>query len=158
MIILVVSDSHGQMSGLRALAGDDALRPDHIFHLGDHARDALVLRAAAPVAAVRGNCDPYGDAPQELLLEFEGVRILLTHGHTQRVKMSLLNLRLRAQEAGASVALFGHTHTPHLSETNGITLFNPGSISEPRTGKPSYGILRLSGGAAVFEHMTLSGG
>ncbi|MCL2030277.1 MAG: metallophosphoesterase [Oscillospiraceae bacterium] len=162
MNILVVSDSHGQTSGLEALARDDSpvrtLRPDYIFHLGDHIRDALVLSAVAPVVAVRGNCDPFfGDAPGELLLDLEGVRLLLTHGHTHRVKASLTPLCARAREAGAAAALFGHTHRAHLSESGGITLFNPGSVSEPRGGPPSYGILRITGGAAAFEHVSLKG-
>jgi putative phosphoesterase len=151
--ILVVSDSHAQTSGLASLAGE--VRPDCIFHLGDNVRDALVLRALAPVVTVRGNCDPYADVPLEALLDLEGVRFLLTHGHTHRVKTSLLNLRLRAQEAGAAAALFGHTHIAHLSESHGVTLFNPGSVSEPRSGRPSYGLIRLTNGAAAFEHIFL---
>ena len=58
-----------------------------------------------------------------------------------------------ARRAGADIALFGHTHIPHeeYDPESGIYLFNPGSIGEPRAGRPSYGILSLSGKNVLFS-------
>lgn len=151
MNILVFADSHSAAAGLDRIAGQ--VRPDMIFHLGDNVRDTRFLRPYAPVVAVRGNCDNERDTPEETLLELEGIRILLTHGHRQRVKLSLDSLWFSAREKGATLALFGHTHVAFHAEKDGVTLFNPGSIGEPRRGGPSYGIVRLSGGTASCEHV-----
>ena len=58
-----------------------------------------------------------------------------------------------ARRAGADIALFGHTHLVHeeYDPESGIYLFNPGSIGEPREGKPSYGILSLAGENVLFS-------
>ena len=55
--------------------------------------------------------------------------------------------------AGADIALFGHTHLVHeeYDPESGIYLFNPGSIGEPREGKTSYGILSLAGENVLFS-------
>ena len=34
----------------------------------------------------------------------------MTHGHLANVRMGLTTLALQAEEAGATIALFGHTH------------------------------------------------
>lgn len=61
------------------------------------------------------------------MVELEGVKILLCHGHRYHVKSTLLPLYLAARENGVRLALFGHTHTALLEEKDGITLLNPGS-------------------------------
>ena len=56
MKIIVFSDSHGELEGMRKVI--DREQPDYVFHLGDHDLDAERLGEeyfTLPVTAVRGN-------------------------------------------------------------------------------------------------------
>jgi putative phosphoesterase len=151
---LVMADTHGHRARM-ALALKRFADADMIFHLGDYSRDAELLRTMTqrPVYAVRGNCDISSAAEAELLLNFEGVRVLLVHGHRQNVKTSLLTLGLYAQEREADVALFGHTHMPTEQYHENVLLYNPGSLGEPRNLRPSVGLLMLDKG--IFRTTTV---
>ena len=146
MKILVLSDSHGQFSAM-----EDAVlreRPDYIFHLGDHQRDARKLGKRFPdypVISVPGNCDlPLPTETLTVRQELGGVSMLLTHGHAYGVKGGLLRMELAAQEAGVQVAAFGHTHVAYCQETNGLWMLNPGSIGYGG----SYGVILIENGQA----------
>ena len=87
MNILLLSDSHGHPDRIREAA--ERTRPDCILFAGDGLRDLAGAHIApdVPVYAVRGNCDARWDPltaqyPEEQILVLDGVRILLTHGHT----------------------------------------------------------------------------
>lgn len=99
MDILVLSDSHGAVAPMvRAM---ELARPDLILHLGDCWRDGERLRDRfpdIPLEQVPGNCDFLSDAPTEQLLVLGGKRILMCHGHTYRVKTSLLLAGFAAEE------------------------------------------------------------
>lgn len=141
MKILVLADSHGNLQYmLRAVKTE---RPDMIIHLGDGAADARVLAAEMhpiPVLGVQGNCDFPRTAEPLTRTFLEGnVRFFLTHGHTYGVKNSLLRLSLAAREAGAQVALFGHTHLPYCQQENGIWFLNPGSCRS----RLNYGVVSI---------------
>ena len=107
MKILVLSDSHGQFSAM-----EDAVlreRPDYIFHLGDHQRDARKLGKRFPdypVISVPGNCDlPLPTETLTVRQELGGVSMLLTHGHAYGVKGGLLRMELTfSPEDGETVA------------------------------------------------------
>ncbi len=60
------------------------------------------------------------------------MRTLLTHANRYRRRRSLFRLSLRAREAGASLALFGHTHEPTVEWEGGVLLVNPGSLQNGR--------------------------
>lgn len=144
MKILVLSDSHGELRYMEQAILDEA--PDHIFHLGDGARDVEKLREKfpqIPLAAVAGNCDLCSMNPKVLIRELGGVRFFVTHGHEYGVKTSVMRLCYAAQEAGARVALFGHTHNAiHRQEFN-VHLLNPGTAGG---GSPSYGVVEIENG------------
>ncbi len=144
---LVMADTHGHKARI-AMAVKRFDDVDMILHLGDYSRDAEQIRGLTkkPVYAVRGNCDISSDVEPELLMTLEGVRVLMTHGHRQNVKTSLLNLGLYALEREANVALFGHTHLPTEEFYENVLLFNPGSLGEPRNLRPSVGLLTLDKG------------
>ena len=144
---LVLADTHGHKASI-AMAVKRFDDVDVILHLGDYSRDAEQIRGLTkkPVYGVRGNCDMSPDTEPEMLLTFEGVRVLMTHGHRQNVKSSLLNLGLYALEREANVALFGHTHIPTEQYYENVLLFNPGSLGEPRNLRPSAGLLTLDKG------------
>ena len=86
-------------------------RPDALLHLGDGAGD---LPRDCPGTAVRGNCDLASSAADKITLDLGGVKAFITHGHLYRVKYSVDSLVYAAMEAGASLALYGHTHIPNL--------------------------------------------
>ena len=145
MDILVLSDSHGAVAPMvRAV---ELAKPDLILHLGDCWRDGEQLHARfpdIPLEQVPGNCDFLSEAPVEHLLVLGGKRILMCHGHTYRVKTSLLLAGFAAEEQQLDLFLFGHTHRP-LVDRRGRTLFlNPGSIGDPV--RPSYGVATIRDG------------
>ena len=134
----MLSDTHGNRARVNALL--PLMREaDFVFFCGDGIYDLLSLNElSGKLYAVGGNCDGCGD--KELFLEIEKKKIFLTHGHRYGVKRSFSALSLRAEELGADIVLFGHTHTA-LSEQVGGTLFvNPGTLS-PYSAHASYAYL-----------------
>ena len=92
-----------------------------------------------------GNCDFDMLSESEKIIEVEGKKILLCHGHTYNVKAGYLNLEMAARQKGVDVALFGHTHKVFYDNHNGIVMMNPGSIGAPPFDvPPSYGILTIN--------------
>lgn len=147
MKILVVSDTHGAIDHVVAFVKAHRKEIDVIWHLGDHHKDAVKIadKTGLQVHGVKGNCDFNAHAPEDLMLEVNGFRILLTHGHGYGVKHSLLKLSLKAQEEQLDMVCFGHTHVAVQTFEHDIMLFNPGSASEPRLGDyPSVGMVTLS--------------
>lgn len=145
MKILVLSDSHGNVSNMVAAVEQTA--PRMIFHLGDCWRDAEKLHDLfpdIPLEQVPGNCDHRPSEPSERLLCLADKRILLCHGHTYGVKQSLLTAGYAAEEQNLDLFLFGHTHRP-LVDRRGKTLFvNPGSIGDYR--RPFYAVVTIANG------------
>ena len=150
MKLLVFSDSHRCMQYMENAILDE--NPDAVLHLGDHDADAQRLSSTfprLPIASVQGNCDFYSPLGKEqIIAEWGGVRMMLTHGHKYQVKSGLLRLSYAAQEAGVQAVLFGHTHIPYCENHNGIWLFNPGSCGSSR---PSYGVITIANGSADFQ-------
>ena len=146
MKILVVSDTHGHVEPVIAFINNHPNQFDCLWHLGDHHKDALRIShlTGMEVHGVKGNCDPYSNAEEDLVLNVKGYHILLTHGHHYGVKYSLLKLHLKALEDYYDLVCFGHTHIATQAHENGVTLFNPGSAAQPRTGGyPSVGIVEI---------------
>ena len=161
MRVGVFSDSHGDHEALdELLERMGAL--DAVCFLGDVARDAEHLRerlAAMPnqpvLYAVRGNNDYYSicTLPWELLIELGGVRIYMTHGHQL---VSLMNLAYKAQECGAQVALFGHTHQALCETVQGVLLLNPGSAGNfCRGGRARASVLEINRGCCSVTNYLL---
>lgn len=126
------------------IAAMEAERPNHVFFLGDHERDGWDLSRMypdIPLNAVRGNCD-WGPGSDEWLVELEGVRFLLTHGHLYGAKTGYSRLEEAALRTGADMVCFGHTHMPlDLNEPGRARLFNPGTIGGPHGQQTTYGVL-----------------
>lgn len=138
--ILVFSDSHGQVDRMNQII--QATACDYIFHLGDYSFDV----SGSNVYSVKGNCDAFSPAPLEVQLTIEDKSILLVHGHKQKVKQSLLNLKFYALQKKADIVLFGHTHVPIKLFQDELLMLNPGSISLPPIGKrPTYLLLEIDG-------------
>ena len=161
MRVGVFSDSHGDHEALDELL-DRMGALDAVCFLGDVARDAEHLQerlAAMPnqpvLYAVRGNNDYYSTCtlPWDLLIELGGVRIYMTHGHRL---VSLMNLAYKAQECGAQVALFGHTHQALCETVQGVLLLNPGSAGNfCRGGRARASVLEINRGCCSVTNYLL---
>ena len=130
--IAVFSDTHGNTAPMLTAARQE--KPDVLIHLGDHDRDALVLREEfpdTPLYSVCGNCDLMPLAPEKLVVQLGPVKALLTHGHIYSVsRWQADSLVYAAQEAGAQIAMFGHTHRAVNDQLGGVTLLNPGTAGK----------------------------
>src|SRR5699024_7242872 len=81
---------------------------------------------------VRGNCDWEQEFLEDQIIDYNGLRLLITHGHLYGIKSSLMQLRYRALEAEANIVLFGHSHIAYAEQLDMQGLINPGSIQQPR--------------------------
>ncbi len=149
MKILVISDTHGRWGAARKVLLQ-AGQIDALIHCGDLCGDEETIRdeARVPCYMVAGNNDYFTDLKRDMLLELAGNRILVVHGHRQRVSYGMESLYFRAQEDGAGIVLFGHTHRPFLEWQGGILFANPGSPVYPRqmNSQGTYLLLHLSEG------------
>ena len=141
MRVLIISDTHGYHKNLDKVLKLE--RPYHqVIHLGDIEGDEDYLETAAgcPVTAVRGNNDYFSRLPQEQIIELEGKRIFITHGHYYYVVAGLEHLIREAQGRDADLVMFGHIHRPVIRKEGTLSVINPGSLSFPRQEghKPSY--------------------
>jgi hypothetical protein len=156
MRIGIVSDTHDRVLPElhAALAG-----VDEILHAGDIASaEALAeIETIAPLIAVAGNMDDTALAhrlPAETLLERDGVRIALVHGH--RVgHASVDDLAERFGDRGVDLVVWGHIHEPVSEERAGVRYFNPGTAGGIGA-SPTCGLLTVERGRFRIEHLALS--
>ncbi|WP_314904911.1 YfcE family phosphodiesterase [Selenomonas artemidis] len=152
MRIGLVSDSHGNVRVFEdMLAVPGAAEAELWLHAGDHAADAEMLRLLTekPVVCVLGNCDYDEDgAYHETSVDVAGHRVFLAHGHLFRVEYGTERLAAAAREAGADIAVYGHTHIAYM-ERGDVTVLNPGSIARPRDERRgSFMLMDLEEGTA----------
>ena len=117
-----------------------------VLHAGDHISDARELCRMFPEIEfeyVPGNCDFSAD-DTEVIVEAQGKKIFLTHGHGYSVKTDedYLKLRQRAEALGCDCAVFGHTHISLCDPTGKVMLINPGSIKQSGT----YAVIEIENG------------
>ena len=148
--IIVISDSHGNTKGVNDLLPLVA-ENDYLIHLGDGASDLRELRDLYPdkVYFCGGNCDYSSYYAESGVLEIEKRRIFYCHGHRYGVKQDLLSLALAAKSRDCDIALYGHTHTAKISELEGVTLINPGSLRYSVGHGGSYCYLVIAGDKAT---------
>ena len=161
MRFAVLSDTHGDLSRMFAAADYiRALKPDALIHLGDFCADAeaMAKELRLELHAVAGNCDAGRTThPAADVLEAEGARILLCHGHTYDVGETPQRLIWAAQEWECTAALFGHTHRQFLEKEDGVLLMNPGSLCRPRGTEAGLGLLTVEKGAVRGLLLPFSG-
>lgn len=146
MKLFVISDTHGKINKVlevyRRLTDIDM-----IIHLGDVEQDVRRISEAIgrEVVSVKGNNDGSYTHDDYKILETEFGNIYLTHGHIQQVKFDLQKLYYRTQELSCKAVLFGHTHIPVFTESEGVYFVNPGSLTLPSDGTAgSYAIVHTS--------------
>ncbi len=172
MKILVISDSHGRPDRIAEAVNLHKNTLDCIIHLGDGLYDTKLCSAyleGVPLITVSGNHEDAtrvfvsGEgAPSELMLNLEGYKLLLMHGHRFGVKAGYERAAAYAHSRGASLLLFGHTHIPFekfipegtmlgdIVTERPMYLFNPGSIASR-----SCGLIELRHNGVLMSHMTL---
>ncbi|MGI6153454.1 MAG: metallophosphoesterase [Christensenellaceae bacterium] len=145
LVALAVSDTHRNTTMLNKIVSRFT-DVDYVFHLGDNVSDAHYLqeRMQAEVIYVKGNCDFDSNAPGFAEVFLLGQKIILTHGHTLKVKYSYDRALYYAQEHEAQALLFGHTHRAYTEYINGVWLINPGSAGEGRAQKESAARLLIT--------------
>ena len=151
MRAIVLSDSHNNTASCeRAITAIGERNINLIIHLGDIARDVDYLESLyypIKVASVVGNNDFLHHGDHEKVIEFDGHKIFICHGHTLGVNHGTEKLEAAARQKGCEAALFGHTHQPTLKECDdGLIVLNPGSVSQPRGSSPSFAILETENG------------
>lgn len=147
MKIIVMSDSHRYLKNARCVLKRLEDRVDRVFHLGDMVNDAKTLQTEfpnLPFTIVLGNND-YGEdvEPHEIVM-VQGCRLLLTHGHRKMVHWNYDTISYWAEENGADMVLFGHTHSTVNDNGGRVMLVNPGSISQPRDSNiPTFAVITI---------------
>ena len=150
--IVAISDNHGLEEPIARIRQVYSKEADYFFHLGDSEFPKRMLQG---YACVRGNNDYYSAChlPWEQLIELDGVRIYMTHGHRMASEMGLV---YKAQELNARVAMFGHTHVPFCEEQQGVMLLNPGSAGNYcRGGRARASILEINRGQLRVSGITV---
>ncbi len=143
--ILVFSDSHGRDEYM--IKTIERIPCDLVVHLGDNVRDIEDITYIYPdikFEYVRGNCDFASPAEATKIIEAEGFRILLTHGHEFGVKTGMERIYDFAAENGIDCILYGHTHIPFCEKEGDMLVLNPGSGRNP--GGESYGVIEIEDG------------
>ena len=149
-----MSDTHKNLHNLRravrALMHEEV---SLIIHLGDDYEDTEVLDEfnIGSVIKVPGVYDPeYADRkiPHRSIETLSGWRVMVSHtpvSHSNDFPEDLTPEDVCARKE-IDVLLYGHTHSPDVSERDGILHFNPGHLKpEDKKGHPpTFGILELT--------------
>ncbi len=146
--ILVFSDSHGRTRLIDHLL-KTIPQVDYVFFLGDHQKDIYPIEKKYPEISfysVPGNTDYSLTGPDKLVVEIDGVRMFLAHGHQYHVKMGSTSFYYRTLELKCRVGVYGHTHKSALLQHEEVLLLNPGSISDAYGNQATYGIIETEGG------------
>jgi len=140
MEIVVVSDTHGRNDILQQIRQQHSKAYAYI-HCGDSEAESYQIDG---FASVIGNNDHCRDFPSELVLDLDGTRTFVIHGHQfSRMKMAegLLN---KAKDKQCQLVLYGHTHAFSSEMVDGIVLVNPGSLFHNRDGHlPCYALITI---------------
>lgn len=142
MQVLVMSDTHGDRQVIEKVRG---FYPNAaaLIHCGD-SELPFSHPALEGMQKVRGNCDLESAFPEEAVFDVDGVKFFVTHGHLFNVKSSILSLSYRAEEVGAQIACFGHSHLLGAEMIDGILYINPGSLLKPRGRKEkSFAVIEI---------------
>lgn len=153
MRIAVISDTHIHKNADKI---DEVIETyfrnvDMIIHAGDYTDRKVVekLKKYPNFKGVWGNVDK--DSTRELLnekelLEVEGVKIGIFHGHGED-KTTLERAYDKFKNEKPDIIIFGHSHQPCLTTKGKILMLNPGSITYKRQERwHSYIILEIQNG------------
>ena len=143
MLIGVISDTHGLLRPEALVALAEA---EHILHAGDVGNIEILdeLRKIAPVTAIRGNVDVYGECaklPATEMVELAGRFFYMLH--------SVYDLDIDPKAAGVDVVVSGHSHKPLVEHKESVMYLNPGSAGPRRFSLPVSVALVAVGEAGI---------
>jgi putative phosphoesterase len=106
---------------------------EHILHAGDvgDIRILETLREIAPVTAIRGNVDQWGECA-----ELPATDVVELHDRLFYLIHSAEDLDINPAVAGVAAVVSGHSHKPSIKERNGVIYLNPGSAGPRRFSLP----------------------
>jgi putative phosphoesterase len=122
----VISDTHGVFRPEVEKAFEGV---DMIVHAGDVGSPEVLglLKAIAPVTAVRGNMDK-GKWAREL----QDTEVVEAGESVLYVLHDINRLDLDPAAAGFGAVIFGHSHRPSVVREKGVLFLNPGSAGPRR--------------------------
>lgn len=150
MKLVVFSDAHGNKELIKRVLefNPDA---DYVISLGDSELPHNFLQDL-DIIAIKGNYPRDGGFVFESVLEVEGKKIFLTHGHKYGVTKDMKKLLDKGMRDEYDLVLYGHTHIPKFDNVAGVYYMNPGSLYSPRTTlPPSYLILYVTKDEVTFK-------
>ena len=134
--VAVISDTHLPAAGPDLPPGAIELIESaaHLLHAGDVINPAslfdLRVLAGGSMTIVEGNRDHALDLPDVATYETDGVRVVLTHGHSFSGGVRYRDQLARVgDEYDAEVAIGGHTHDVLDDVVEGVRVLNPGSVT-----------------------------
>lgn len=152
--LVVISDSHLRPNILKHIK---KMQPDanYYIHCGD---SELKKKELEGYLVVEGNHDYSNEYEKEIILEIEGIRFLIIHGHEQGI-LNVYQTDIQdyisnqkkftkyCQSKGVDVVLFGHIHR-FLDQTyENIRYINPGSCAYSRDWKDAtYCVIEIEDG------------
>ncbi|WP_077621326.1 metallophosphoesterase [Sediminibacillus massiliensis] len=156
--VLIMSDSHGLEAEVQEIKQRHRGEVDQFIHCGDSELDADSVELS-DFMKVAGNCDFDSRLPEEQKFSVGDMEFLVVHGHLHQVKTSLMPLSYRAEELGAQIVCFGHTHYAGAERVENKLFLNPGSIRLPRGRKEkTYAILKWTTKSEIdVEFYTVDG-
>lgn len=148
MKILVVSDTHGDLSSLKAvlLRHYDA---DIFLHAGDV---GLGKNEISPFAAVKGNCDGYYEGyPKDYKAKTSAGFLYMKH-----YPLSSESEAAELYSEGVRIFIHGHTHEREDKMVGGIRVLCPGSLAFPRDDdNGTYLLLTIDGDKVAAAFMEI---
>ncbi len=128
MKLLITSDIHGHEERLKEVV-DKHKDVDYHLNAGDMCLDSHVYEKYHLIT-VKGNNDFFSNEPLFRILDLQGLKIYLTHGHKEHVKFGVSKILDEANLHGANMVIFGHTHEAYLKNDSQITILNPGALGD----------------------------
>lgn len=153
--ILVVSDVHGNIDTLKQILNKEHDANLKIFAGDLQSIDNSLLDYFDYV--VTGNVDYQNNHKETIIFDYEGIKIMLTHGHLfggSSKKIDFSELNKFAKSNNVNLIIHGHDHIRANESIDNILRFNPGSTTLPKDGlPPSYGILELDNKEIIGKHI-----
>lgn len=141
IVIAVLSDTHSRSGhALDGRAREAVEEASLVIHAGDFVTESALdafYDVSERLFAVHGNADDQAVVerlPEARTVDAAGLTIAVTH----RQRGGPMALALFGRERGADLVVSGHTHEPTVTDTEDVTLLNPGSHAEPRGNPPAH--------------------
>lgn len=143
MKLVVFSDAHGDRKVIQRIVKFN-MDADYYISLGDSELPHKFL-LELDVLAIKGNYPLDAGFVFEKILDVEGKKVLLTHGHKLNLSSGLIPMITYGTQQNVDIILYGHTHVARADRVQDLLMINPGSVSRPRSDNPpSYLILTIT--------------